>query len=201
MSNKTRASNSRKLLALVRDVTRSLPTSQDRFEIAAAINAVVEYLNDLKRTLESVPTLEDMTPLDEALANLDRHFARIQDNVLVARTLGTKKPMPSKPKPSFSANDESEAVLALKRLRTYTPDQIREELQDGTRFSLGVLRVLAGSLGAPVQARSSRAQLAAAVMTKLVNLRGYAYLSGEENAEETTALNLESLSDPLTENS
>lgn len=167
---------SAKMVGILRDLLESLPTAQQRREASDSLDAVIKFLQEVRDRLDAVPTSEDSQYLASAIARLDSLFSEAQSNPVLARAIGLEKAKPSSPKaPTRPDTVRIEAILG--ELKDLTIDQMRERFLSHDRYGLADLRAVASHLGGTVNSRSTRQALAAQIVTKLANIRGYRALS------------------------
>lgn len=176
---KTR-SHARSLLAAIRDVAASLPTTEERNEAVATIRAVEAYLAEVRAWLELLPTSADTADLQGALSRFDVLVEKTEQNPLLARVFGdAPKPKPRKtPAPPSAGDDRARTLLAT--LDDLTIDQIREKLQRDPTLNLRDMRALAQLLELRFPSKISRETLANSLTTRIANQRGYRHLSGSD---------------------
>ena len=173
----TKISRVRNLLNVLREVSESLPTSEDRQIMANSLAELSAYLEHVQREVLTIPAREDVASLIEVVNKLDELLQRAEANPIAARALGMEKPIKRISRPPTTVVDQERVQSLLSRFESMTVDQIREALRDDSLCSLTELRAIALALGLRTQGRMGRDALAQKFLTHIANARGYQSLS------------------------
>ena len=160
----------------------SLPSASERQEIDSQLGTIINFLTDLRKRLNGIPSQEEATSAREAIDRLDSIFAQAKDSPFLSATLGiratARRPKPAKP----SAEDVERAKSTLTELETLSIDELRPALQ---RLSPQALKSVASSLGMRPSQRTAQETLVHQVATKITNTRGYRRLrDGRDEHQE-----------------
>ena len=143
--------NSRKLtakrveafLGRLEELVSALPSAENKAEMDRELDAVIGFLLDFKRRLNSVPTAEDAAGLEESIGTL-RHYVRIAEaDPLISKILGLQEQAKPRTAKKHRKHGEFDANQAVSELKSLTPDEMRRAMEDKTKFTIAVLRRIA----------------------------------------------------------
>ena len=168
----------RSLLASIRDMASTLPSDAERGQAMAALDAVMDYLGQVRTLVADLPTSDSIVDLQAALDRLDALAEAADQNTLLRSALGTP-PAPQRRKtakaPAASVED---AERLLETLKDLTVDQIRDKLTLDDSVTVRDLRALAAHMSVRTSSRTSRQTLAQQLTSRIANQRGYKELGG-----------------------
>jgi hypothetical protein len=162
-------------------LVESLPSSEEQHRNAAAIDAIIRFLVDMKQRLATVPTQEEAKSIRLALDGLSALFAKAKSNPVIAAAVGMRPPTLRPTTPVVSADDIENARRAIAQFDELPIDQLRLALADK---SLSELKGLATELGLRSTKRTSHESLAHQIATRITNTRGYRSLRKGGLADE-----------------
>lgn len=172
------------VLAALQALAGSLPSDEERDRAKKALDQLIEFLQSARVALDGLPTQGDLGSLRRSLDQLTDLFGKAVDSPAVSAALGME-PVRS-PARAKTVRPPAPSAEDLERFRDLTIDQMRELLNDESKFTVSKLHELARSLGARVNSRSGREAIANQILTKITNVRGYQQLSNPSDSAEGT---------------
>lgn len=162
----------------VAELAKTLPSAERKAEIDRELDAVISFLLDFKRRLNSMPTADDAAELEQSIGTL-RHFVQVADSdPLISKALGLPQKAPRKGTKKTRREPEADIERAVLQLKSLPPDRLRKALIDGNEYTVATLRRLAAELNVRVTVGTTRQQLVEQIVKRIENLAGYEYLRG-----------------------
>jgi hypothetical protein len=171
-------------LGRLQEMVQSLPTEAEKADAREKIGALSEFLKTMLAAVDAMPSIENASKVNEALAWLQNLFSKAEANPILAGLV----PKPSaprlrKPPQTITEQDIASAKLDVDGLKSMPVEKIRDRLLDENAYSLPRLRAIAASVGIGATAKLGRESLAHQITTKIANIRGYEALGGKGEAE------------------
>jgi len=176
--------NARKWHGVMRQLKallETLPSSEERDDIVRGIRGIVDVLDELGRSLGSLPTSTEAAKAKDALERLENILGR---NPLL-RMAPTKTQRASAPKPagrrikppevSIAKDDVLKGIDALSQL---PEDALRTRLQHQDEYSKEFLRLMLAELGKRVSSKATRNEMIEQIVVAIINRRTYEGLRG-----------------------
>lgn len=178
-SRKSEFLRAKKFLSRLQAVVEALPTEAEKAEAKERIQALSDFIKMLQSALDSMPSVESVSRVNEAITGLQELFAKAEANpVLAGLVPAPRKRRPSKDTRPITEQDLAAARSDIEALNRMSVDEIRANLLDEDRYSLLRLRRMAAYLGIGATEKLSRESLAHQITMKIANYRGYRALSG-----------------------
>ena len=153
-----------------RTLLDSLPSEADRQRTASELDALIQFLTDLKERLTAIPSRDDAIGARAALDRLDAWFAAAKGNPIVAAAIGVK-PTAARPKPVPLRSEAIERAKAtLARFDPLPIDELRTALN---QMAPRELQSVASVIGIRTTQRAAHDAVAHQIATKITNTRGY----------------------------
>jgi hypothetical protein len=143
----------------------------------AGLEALIQFLSELKTRLESIPTYQDAGAARTAVDGLTELFAEAKSNPMLGAAIGIKPAAPRQRPPTITSEEIGRAKSAIARFESLPIDEIRTALDE---MSVRDLQGVANAIGIRTQ-RLGRETLAHQVATKITNTRGYRSLRDGTN--------------------
>lgn len=169
----------------VKSLLVSLPTEAEKKELLQTLAGAQSFLEELRRLVETVPTMESSQELAEGLSRLDILMARAHKDAGIRRLLGLRAP---KVPGAKSATAPGDAVERVARLAKDLPQLESPEVM--TRLAgepLAVLTELAVNCGMRPRGKERKADLVQRITTHIENQRGYSLLRGDNPSADSNA--------------
>ena len=148
----------------------SLPSEADRQRTAAELDALIQFLTELRERLTAIPSRDDAIGAREALDRLDAWFTTVKESPIVAAAIGVK-PTAARPKSvPLSSEDIERAKATLATLDPLPIDELRTTLN---QMAPRELRSVASAIGIRTTQRVAHDAVAHQIATKITNTRGY----------------------------
>ena len=164
-------------LTRLSELASALPSAERKEEIDRDLDIIVEFLLDFKKRLHSVPAFEDMQGLEESIKTL-QHFVRVAEgDVVLSKALGLKQA--GKPRSRTHSGSDLANVNVEKeveRIKSLSPEEIKLQLSDKTKYGAATLRSISAELGIRVGSNVSRELIIEKIVKRIGNLAGYDYL-------------------------
>ena len=176
-SSKLTAKRVEAFLSRLSELANALPSAERKEEIERDLDTIVEFLLDFKKRLHSVPAFEDMQGLEESIKTL-QHFVRVAEgDVVLSRALGLKQPGKPRSK-THSGNDLANVNMEkeVDLIKSLSPEEIKLQLSDKTKYSASTLRSISVELGIRVGSNVNREIIIEKIVKRIGNLAGYDYL-------------------------
>jgi hypothetical protein len=155
----------------------ALPSGANKQQVVSQLEALIQFLSDLKTRLESIPTHQDAGAARTAVDKLTALFAEAKSNPVLGAAIGIKVTGPRRRPPAITSDEVGAAKSAIARFESLPIDEIRTAL-DG--MSVRDLQCVANALGIRTT-RAARETLVHQVATKITNTRGYRSLRDGTN--------------------
>lgn len=157
----------------LRALVESLPSESEKQHIAADLDLVIEFLTEIKKTVNSLPSQEGAAVVRSAADSLETQFSRARASAPLAAALGLR-PADRRPKSSRLAEaDFDRARMLLERLEKLPIDELRADLENTSATAPRDLHAIAALMGIGSTQRTSRDALAHQIASKIGNARGY----------------------------
>lgn len=164
-----------RLIASVEALFAGLPSPDERRDLAAAVDQLIRFLEELKASVDRLPA--DPAAVREALSKVAALLDTAERNSTLGSLVGVARPRGRTAKPT-SALSRIEAEARLAELGEMPEEEVRARLNTSP---LPALRGMAQALGIP-DARGSRESLANKIASKVVNAQGYRLLRGADTS-------------------
>jgi hypothetical protein len=148
----------------------ALPSDAGKQETILQLETLIQFLSDLKKRIESIPTSQDTASAHVALNHLATLFAQAKSNPVLGAAIGIKATVPRQRSPDLASEDVERANSAVTRLNSLPIDELRATLD---RMSQRELQGVAGVIGVRASQRTARDTLVHQIATKITNRRGY----------------------------
>jgi hypothetical protein len=156
----------RKLAALLDD----LPSESSKQQVISQLQALIQFLSDLKERLAAIPTRDDATGARKALDELASLFVQAKSSPVLGIAVGVSTTRQREKQPSITSEEIDQAKSMVGRLESLPIDQLRASLSG---LSARDLKGVASILGIRSTQRTSRESLSHQIATKISNTRGY----------------------------
>ncbi|MGN8546461.1 hypothetical protein ACQPTN_17015 [Bradyrhizobium sp. 13971] len=167
---------------LLAQLVETLPSIDEQEKSAAALDAMIRYLTDVKERVASMPTRDDTKAMKLTLEDLSALFAKAKANPLLAAAIGIRTLAP-RPSTSLPSSEEVEnAKRSIAQFDELPIDEIRSALANKNSVEL---KALATELGLRSTQRSSREGLCHQIATRITNTRGYRSLRDGDRSNDT----------------
>lgn len=164
----------------VKSLLVSLPSEAEKQELLQTLEQVQSFLEELRRLVETVPTMESSQELAEGLSRLDILMSRAHKDASIRRLLGLRTPTVPKARGTTSQEDAEERVSRLAEDLTNLETREVMTLLEGEPLS--VLTKLAVEFGMRTRTKERKADLVSRMVTYIENQRGYSLLRGSQTA-------------------
>jgi hypothetical protein len=151
-------------------LVESLPSADEQQKNAAALDAIIRFLMDMKERVAAIPTRDDTKATRLALGELSALFAKATANPLLAAAIGIRSPVSRQLNPPPSGEEIENAKRAIAQFNDLPIDQLRLAVE---KMSLSELKALASELGIRSSERTSHEGLSHKIATRITNTRGY----------------------------
>ena len=150
-----------------------LPSAEEKLQIQSRISDLKRFIDDLDKSLASIPPIKDTTLVSEAIEKLAGLFMKAESNPTMGPLLGITPAGQRKLRRSEPLTEVqvSAARNQIQELNSLTIDEIRSRL-NGENYSLADMRAIARALGMRPPQKLSREQFAHQIATKIANSRG-----------------------------
>lgn len=160
------------------EVASGLPSKDDIAKAKAALNDIVSFLEDVRNSLDALPTAEGSLPVADSIRVFDTLLDAAQASPALSLALGlSPKSERRAATPRSTAQDIRRGVDLASELAGLTVDQVRDRLLNDSSIRLTDLRALAAHLHVRYQSKSTRESLAQTLTMRIANARGYDALS------------------------
>ena len=164
-------------------LVEQLPSAADKQRSAATLDAVIQFLADVKERIVSIPTEDEAKSTKLALDELSALFERAKANPLLAAAIGIRTPVPRTSNTLPSGEEIESAKRAIAQFDELPIDQLRLALENK---SLSELKALAMELGVRSTQRTSHEGLSHQIATRITNTRGYRSLRNGDRSRDDT---------------
>lgn len=158
---------------------RSLPSEEERGELLRTLRSTRDFLDEIQRLVQEIPTLESSQELSHAMTRLDVLAAEARNNPGLSKVLGMPKTGAGRAK---RQNGESEIADQAQRLGASVESMEKSEIErslERSGESVAVLKSLAGRLGLRVRSTERRGELIQRIASHIENERSYRLLRGD----------------------
>lgn len=140
---------------------------------------LIDFLNDLKDKLNSLPSAEDMEAVKRTIDKVEDLLIRAETNPSLGVALGLRrKPLAKGGRPEATEDESLRARRVLDTFESLSVDEIELRLANEHAYSVRELRAIASVLGVRPTKGLDRLGLLRRITTKIANYRGYQSLSG-----------------------
>lgn len=172
----------KKFAANVRELTENLPTEAEKSTLRVQIDAILAFLSQMQKSIETLPSIEEVDGARKAVNVLDDLAVRAKSNPILAAALGLRPPQRSRARSALLTQEESKnAESLLEQLRSMSIDEMNLRLGTEERTPTRELEAVASLLGIRPTQRVGRDGLIRQIVTKISNFRGYQELQGNRN--------------------
>ena len=163
-------------LGRLSELVVALPSAERKAEIDHELDALIDFLLDVKKRLSHVPTSDDAAGL-EASFNTLRHFIQIAEaDPLISKALGLQerktRQRPNRP----HKHADLDITQEIAELRLLSPDEMRQTFEDKHKYTVATLRRIGAEFGIRVRSNATRALISEQIVKRAGNLAGYEYL-------------------------
>ena len=169
----------------MKSLLTSLPTEAEKQELLQTLEGAQGFLEELRRLVETAPTMESSQELAEGLSRLDILMARAHQDAGLRRLLGLRAPKLPGAKNAAAPGDAAERAARLAETLTRLPTG--EVMPTLAAEPLAVLTELAVNFGMRPRSKERKADLVKRIMTHIENQRGYSLLRGNNPAADSNA--------------
>jgi len=170
----------KEFLVNIRKILNMLPLETEKKEIQSNIDTIVNFLNDIRNNILTIPSSENMSELSKSLQAFEELHKKAETNPILANVFGIHRPKAKKSKKFQVPEEESlKANKSLSELESIPIGEIRSRLQNDNLYSVSDLRALASIMGIRSIEKQSKETLVHQITMKIANFRGYKQLSGE----------------------
>lgn len=169
----------------MKSLLTSLPTEAEKQELLQTLEGAQGFLEELRRLVETAPTMESSQELAEGLSRLDILMARAHQDAGLRRLLGLRAPKLPGAKNAAAPGDAAERAARLAETLTKLPTG--EVMPTLAAEPLAVLTELAVNFGMRPRSKERKADLVKRIMTHIENQRGYSLLRGNNPAADSNA--------------
>ena len=154
----------------------SLPSEDEKKELIQTLNEVQSFLDEIRRLVEAVPTMESSRELSEGLSRLDILVERANRDTGLRKLLGLRGSTASGARRVPGPDDSDSRALNLKQELTQLDTSEVKTFLEQLREPLSVLTKLANLLGIRTRSKERKADLIQRMATHIENQRGYRLL-------------------------
>ncbi len=170
----------KEFLVNIRKILNMLPSEDEKKEIQSNIDTIVNFLNDMRNNILTIPSSENISELSKSLQAFEELHKKAETNSILANVFGIHRPKAKKSKKFQITEEESlKANKSLSELESIPIEEIRSRLQKDNLYSISDLRALASVMGIRSIKKQSKETLVHQITMKIANFRGYKQLSGE----------------------
>lgn len=164
-------------LSKLSELADALPSAERKAEIDRDLDAIVGFLLDFKKRLNSVPAFEDMQGLEESVKTL-KHFVRVAEgDPVISKALGLKQTEKRRPKSESEVSSKRVNIKEeIDQIKSLSPEEIKSHLADGEKYSSVTLRDISSELGIRVGSKTNREIIIENIAKRIGNLAGYDFL-------------------------
>lgn len=157
----------------------SLPTEQEKQQLVDSLEQLRSFIDELGKSVASIPTAETMADARTALERLERVYVKANTSPWLAATIGgrpgSKRRSDTRP---LSDDEKQEGQRLAQELSELPTDQVEAKLLDENQYPGRYLRAVAQVFGIRSTKGFSRESLAHQIAMKVANARGYRALRG-----------------------
>ncbi len=154
----------------------SLPSEDEKKELIQTLNEVQSFLDEIRRLVEAVPTMESSRELSEGLSRLDILVERANRDTGLRKLLGLRGSTASGARRVPGPDDSDSRALNLKQELTQLDTSEVKTFLEQLREPLSVLTKLANLLGMRTRSKERKTDLIQRMATHIENQRGYRLL-------------------------
>lgn len=163
----------------LRQTLGALPTELEKEEIQTSCTELIEFLSDLQKKLNSLPSAETMDGVRETVQRLEDLLTKAETNPTLAAAIGLRRPLSARrSSTAVTEEEEAKAKKVLANFESLPIDGIRLQLSNERSYSVRELRAIASAIGIRSTKNLDRVGLIHRITTKIANYRGYQSLSG-----------------------
>lgn len=165
----------------LRKIFDDLPTAVEREDIVSSIKNLQRVLDDLSKSVSSLPTVDEASKARESLARLENI---VSSNPLLRGYTAKRSPKVVSRKPKSGAPGKPPPIIPnvsqiIERLSAMPEASLRHELNDSNNLSNNTLKVVLTHLGRKVPSKNTRREMVEQLIVTIVNRRTYQGLRGE----------------------
>jgi len=160
-------------ITTLRTLVNALPTELEKQEIQADIHLLVDYLTKLQKSFGSLPSIEQMKTVTQAIQKIEQILDEAEANPIIASVAGLRKrPLVKQQQQALTTEEMQKTKATLAELELLPIDEIRSRLESSV-YSIPQLRVIASFIGIKSTSRISKDALVHQITMKIANYRGY----------------------------
>ncbi len=169
----------------LRALVESLPSESEKQQITSDLDTVINFLNEVKQRVASLPSREGAGNVRSAVDSLDALFARARESAPLAAALGVR-PAGRRVRPQpLTEVDSERAKTLLGQMEKLPMDEVRARLENASETGPRDLQAIAAVMGIRATQRSNRETLVHQIASKIANIRGYETLRrGSDETEQ-----------------
>ena len=181
--NAANKSTGRKLDRFLIDLSAlvdTLPTQEVKLRMDRELASLIEFLQDFRNRLNSLPANEDADGIVPAIEAIRDCIRIAEADPVMSRILGLSSESHERKKPVkgiTTERDREAARSAAKELKSMPPEEVDRALMDKDKYSVSMLRQVGGELGLRLPSKSTRLAMIDKISRALANRWGYEYLS------------------------
>ena len=181
--NTANKSTGRKLDRFLIDLSAlvdTLPTQEVKLRMDRELASLIEFLQDFRNRLNSLPANEDADGIAPAIEAIRDYIRIAEADPVMSRILGLSSGSHERKKSVkgiTTERDREAARSAAKELESMPPEEVDRALMDKDKYSVSMLRQVGGELGLRLPSKSTRLAMIDKISRALANRWGYEYLS------------------------
>lgn len=161
--------------AVVRTLTQSLPSPEEKAALLAAVDDILSFFAELRQRLEALPTVEETPELQQKMEALTFLFQEIERLPALSRAVQARRVPLGKASGTEGRTSDSESSESILAKLNSGDESGRIALQ---QCSGQQLRTIASQLGLPTSKHTDREALIRQISMRVANHRGYELLRG-----------------------
>lgn len=184
--SRTREFRTKTFVAGLRNALRALPTESEKNEMQASCTALIEFLSELQKKLNALPSFEDMEGVRRTIEKVEDFLSKAETDPVLGAVVGLRRArVGRRSRPEVTEDESTRAKAALANLESLPIDEIEPKLANEDVYSVRELRAIASEMGIRSTKGLNRVGLAHQIATKIANYRGYQSLSGSAAGTNT----------------
>lgn len=165
------------------ELVDTLPSQEAKSRLDQELKALIQFLQDFRKRLESLPTGEDADGFTSTIETVKDYVRIAESDPVMSRVLGLSSDNRALGKPSRNSLTEQgrkDAKAVAKELKELSSEDVERKLAD-KKYNIPMLRQIGGELGLNIPSKSTRLSIIEKITKKTANLRGYNYLRHGHN--------------------
>jgi hypothetical protein len=161
-------------ITMARAFSEGQPSEADRADALAALDAMIEALQNIRTRLSSLPSEEERRRVGDAADALERFLDSMKARPGIAASLGLAM---AKTSPAPRKREDVDVDVLLADLEELATDEIQKKLLNEQEFTLPMLHSIARKLGLSGERTANRHDLVDRIVKLgFANKRGYQLL-------------------------